>query len=81
MIFFSFGGILFLFGGTVFVFAFCKNFVVVVQIFIQGMSREGSLSWNLEHTPWEDALPWVSSLFSGPHIHMFFLSFRTEESG
>ena len=72
MIFFSFGGILFLFGGIVFVFAFCRNFVVV-QIFIQGMSREGSLSWNLEHTPWEDALPWVSSLFFRPP-HTYVLS-------
>lgn len=26
----------------------------------------GSPSWILVHGPWQDALPWVSSLFSGP---------------
>ena len=47
----------FLWGSSVFV--FCRNLFVClfVQIFIQGMSREGSLSWDLGHTPWEDALP------------------------
>ena len=46
---------------------FCKIFFFI-QTFIQGVSRDGSLSRDLGHAPWVDALPWVSSLFSGSHI-------------
>lgn len=65
-----FWGVLFLFWGGFWVFCFCffERLFFFIQTFIQGVSRDGSLSRDLGHAPWVDALPWVSSLFSGPHI-------------